>query len=188
MSRVRLTNPTMKTFSSHMGTTLFKDGESVDDVSPREIAILGSITGIEVFETDGSARAGGPSNDMIAQRSMEAPVEVKLVPEGARLEPEEITPVPVIVGPEKTVEQTDAEKVQAALDAEIKAMEEKAAAEQSGTQVKTYTREELEAVADDKGISGLREIGDEIDAKSNSIEGLIEKILSMQPAAKTEES
>lgn len=42
------------------------------------------------------------------------------------------------------------------------------------------TREELEAIADEKGISGLREIGNELGVKSNSIEDLIGKILAAQ--------
>ena len=45
-----------------------------------------------------------------------------------------------------------------------------------------YTREELEGVADESGISGLREIGNALNARSNSIEGLIDAILSAQTA------
>jgi hypothetical protein len=40
-----------------------------------------------------------------------------------------------------------------------------------------YTREQLEAIADAQGVKGLREIGDSLDIKAKSIEGLIDGIL-----------
>lgn len=43
-----------------------------------------------------------------------------------------------------------------------------------------WTREKLEAVADDQGIGGLREIGEQYGVRNRSIEGLISEILSAQ--------
>lgn len=40
-----------------------------------------------------------------------------------------------------------------------------------------YTKDELEAIADKKGIAGLREIGDQVGVKGTSISGIIEAIL-----------
>lgn len=183
MPRVRLTNPTMATFSSHMGVTKFENGVSVDHVSAREIAHLGAITGIEVIEDDGSTRPGGPGADMIANRGMSAPVETKLVAVGELNSPVEITPPPMVIKAEKVEAETEAEKAQTELNAEVAAMEAAAAAEANiapDEATVVYTREELELIADDKGIGGLRDIGDKLDAKSNSIEGLIDKILTAQ--------
>lgn len=45
---------------------------------------------------------------------------------------------------------------------------------------KVHTREELEAIADAKGIKGLREIADPLGAKSNSIPALIDAIIEAQ--------
>ena len=45
------------------------------------------------------------------------------------------------------------------------------------TSPKSLSREELEAVADDGGISGLRAIAEPLGVKSNSIDGLIDAIL-----------
>jgi len=42
-----------------------------------------------------------------------------------------------------------------------------------------YTREYLESVADDRGIKGLREIGEKHDVSAKSIEELIEKLLKV---------
>lgn len=47
---------------------------------------------------------------------------------------------------------------------------------------KQWTLEELEAVADDHGIAGLRAIGEEIGVKNVSIKGLIEEILAKNVA------
>lgn len=44
---------------------------------------------------------------------------------------------------------------------------------------KKYTREYLESVADDRGIKGLREIGEKHDVSAKSIEELIEKLLKV---------
>lgn len=46
--------------------------------------------------------------------------------------------------------------------------------------VKTWTDEELMAIADDQGIKGLREIGDAMGAKGRAIPELINNILQIQ--------
>ena len=68
--------------------------------------------------------------------------------------------------------------------AEIQA-EEAAAAAGEGVVVEVapeqkYTVEQLEAIADKKGIAGLREIADQFDVKGTSIAKLIEGIISAQ--------
>lgn len=69
--------------------------------------------------------------------------------------------------------------------------EEKAAEENSGENDKVvvskiYTEDELAKIADEKGIQGLREIGDPIGAKDVSISGLIRDILAAQEKAAQE--
>lgn len=50
-----------------------------------------------------------------------------------------------------------------------------------GTTVESsYTEEQLAKIADEKGIAGLREIGDKVGAKGTSIVGLIAGILKAQ--------
>jgi hypothetical protein len=58
---------------------------------------------------------------------------------------------------------------------------------------KIWTEKELEEIADEKGIAGLREIGDTLDVRSNSIPKLISAIIARQrgqeiPAGNTESS
>ncbi|WKZ86337.1 hypothetical protein N5B55_05125 [Ralstonia pickettii] len=52
---------------------------------------------------------------------------------------------------------------------------------------KTYTEEELAAIADKDGIAGLRAIGDTLNVKGNSIRGLIDAILKAAGAPKAAE-
>lgn len=175
MAKVRLKNPTYATFSSHMGVTKFKNGVSEGDVSESEIRILGSITAIEVIDADGNCFDGGPAEIINQMRNVPAPIEKKLVPVGEADTREEITPGPIevkAVEPESD-EIKDAEEE---LDAEIEEMN--AEIEEEAETV--YSREELEAIADDKGIAGLRDIGNKNGVKSNSIEDLITKILNVQ--------
>jgi len=46
-----------------------------------------------------------------------------------------------------------------------------------------YDRAQLEKIADEKGIQGLRAIGEEFDIRSNSIKGLITGIINAQQLA-----
>lgn len=52
--------------------------------------------------------------------------------------------------------------------------------------IKTYTEDELAAIADAKGVNGLREIATPLGVKSNSIRGLIDGILKAAGAPKAE--
>lgn len=53
-------------------------------------------------------------------------------------------------------------------------------------EVKRYTKEELEAIADKKGIAGLREIGDPLGVKGTGVLKLIEAILAKQAPVQPE--
>jgi hypothetical protein len=50
----------------------------------------------------------------------------------------------------------------------------------------SYTEEQLAAIADDKGITGLRDIAEPLGIKGNSIRGLIDAIVKVAGAPKTE--
>lgn len=60
---------------------------------------------------------------------------------------------------------------------EVVVVPEKAAAPAG---VKVYSRAELEAIGDARGIKGIRDVSDLMDVKGNSIPLLIEKILQAQ--------
>ncbi|CCG43286.1 hypothetical protein [Magnetospirillum molischianum] len=92
------------------------------------------------------------------------------------------------VGP--AMDLIDAHHVKAEVEAPLErghgdAPVENVLAEEPAAEIKlTVTREELEGLADKKGIAGLREIGDQLGVKSNSIPGLIDKIVQAHEVAK----
>jgi hypothetical protein len=79
-----------------------------------------------------------------------------------------------IIAPLQTKEEADA--------AALKEAGGKPAAPAKKAELK-YAQADLEAIADQKGIAGLREIGDTFGAKGTSIAGLIEAILNAQGTA-----
>ena len=183
MAKVRLVSKEWESFSSYLGMTKFKNGVSESDVSPNEIRILGAITKIEVEQPDGEYEASGPADIAIAVRTMPAPIIPDLKAEGARDERKEITPEDVVINGEKATGEESDEKddLDDAMDDLEKSLGDDEDEDTSGDEeIESYTKEQLEAIADEKGIAGLREIGDANKVKSNSIESLIEKILHAQ--------
>ena len=80
---------------------------------------------------------------------------------------------------EEEIKELEKEKNKRPLDF-IKPKEAKA----KTPKVKIYTKEELEKIADEKGISGLRDIAVQFGVTSNSISSLIYKILDRQERTK----
>lgn len=124
--KIKLVEPGWETFSDYLGFVLFKDGESVEDVSPAEAARLASIVRIETLE----GRNPSPAQMILDNWSG-----------------------PMIVATTDTA------------DASLLAAPAK------------WTQEELSAIADEKGIKGLREIGDDLGLKGTGIADLIAKIV-----------
>ncbi len=131
--KIKLVEPGWETFSDYLGFVLFKDGESVEDVSPAEAARLASIVRIETLE----GRNPSPAQMILDNWSG-----------------------PMIVA---TTDTADAAKAPAP--------------------VKSWTQEELSAIADEKGIKGLREIGDALGVKGTGISDMISKIVEATKGA-----
>ena len=183
MAKIRLKSKQWATFSSNLGTIKFKNGVSEDHVSSRDIDLIAAITQIETIDESGNVAPAGGAHRMAVERGARAPVEKALKPVGEPDARKEITPEDVVIKPKSTpVEKTDeASKELEKAVAEIEAENEKTAAEGENTPVKTYTRTELEEIADKDGIVGLRKIGEDFGVKSNSIESLMDKIEKSQP-------
>ena len=128
--KIKLVEPGWETFSDYLGFVLFKDGESVEDVSPAEAARLASIVRIETLE----GRNPSPAQMILDNWSG-----------------------PMIVA---TTDTADAAK-----------------AASPAAPAKSWTQEELSAIADERGIKGLREIGDDLGLKGTGIADLIAKIV-----------
>ena len=176
MSRIRIKSPQWENYSSYIGTVKFTKGVSDGHVSDAEMRIIGAVTTIEVIEEDGSTHAVGPGQTVADLRSMPAPIVPDLKPLG-ETDTRDVIPVEDIEVKPAKKPKDEIEDTEAELDAITDEGDEEQTAE--GGTVK-YSRDELEEIADESGINGLREIGDKYDVKSTSIEGMIKKILSAQ--------
>lgn len=148
--KLKLTQAGFETYTGQMGVVMFKDGLSETDVLPIDAIRIAAAIGAE-WE-DGSAANVG----QMYLNNMDAPAHVGGGDMSAPVEPKR---------------ETDGEGSQTT---------------ESGTdstttpQASHYTREELEAVADEKGIAGLRELAEPIGVKGTSIVGLMDAIIKTQ--------
>jgi hypothetical protein len=149
---VKLVEAGWETYTGYLGDVEFADGISVELLGRHKInRIASALTIVSVTKfPDGSFEQGfivGPLSDLLAIQEQEG-ITVETLP---------------------TLEELGQ---QANFDlAPTQAIAELTA------QVSQYTREQLEAIADAQGVKGLREIGDSLDIKAKSIEGLIDGIL-----------
>lgn len=150
---VKITQKGWETYNGPLGMTEFKDGVSVGHISKQEAYALGSH--ISIIEIDEAGNELGPVS---LSHDMVRQLDVSAT----------------VVEPTKRQSEIDAED---ALKAEAKA---KAEAEAG---IKTYTKEELEAIAETKGIAGLRDIATPLGIKGVAVKTLIAEILVHQKAA-----
>lgn len=173
--KIKLTQSGWETYTGQMGILQFVDGLSVTDVPFRDAARMSAVMVCE-FE-DGSSCS--PSQRLLDTAGVEAPVG----------RPVEVTDPGLVVdlpvadsGVEKPeVDEDEAARLEAArLKAEAEGKEAVSEGEDTGGEPvdpSLYTLDELSAIADSKGIAGLREIAGPMGIKSNSITGLIDELM-----------
>lgn len=163
----RLTAPGWAKFTGSMGHgAMFKDGVSVAPLTPRQIARIGSTT---VLVNDETGEQVGPS--VMHWRAQ--PAEMAVAPQLATAKQEEI--------------DAEAERVRLAADVEKRKAEEAAALAEAQAKAQAavdaqviYTRQELEAIASNDGIQGLREIAKPLGVKARGISEMVNEILAAQ--------
>lgn len=154
--KLRLTAPGWETYTGQMGVIFFEDGLSVSDVLPVDAVRVAGVIGAEWED-------GRPAN--VSQIYLD----------------NANTPAP-------TIEHNPA--VEAATEAWSEKVAETVVklgeALEAIREVKLYTQDELAAIADASGVTGLRKIAEPLGIKSNSIRGLIDGILKVAGAPKAE--
>jgi hypothetical protein len=150
-------------YTGEYGTVPFENGVSTRLVSPREANLLRAImTGVEVLQDDGET-VDEVLNAMFP-----------ILPLGNYLDAGTEPPSPYLTQWDGTYPpKPDAEAIEAVVQAAPEAQKQVVAAG-------AWTREALEAVADEKGINGLRAIGEPVGVKGRSIPDLITAILEAQ--------
>lgn len=148
--KLRLTQPGFENYTGQMGVVMFKDGLSENEVLPIDGIRISAAIGAE-WE-DGSASNTG----QMYLNNMDAPAFVGMDD----------------VNTQAVVQATPQEAPQEA--------PQDTPPSTPGAAVPTYTQADLEEIADEKGIAGLREVAEPLNVKGTSIVGLMEAILKAQ--------
>lgn len=162
-------------YNGLFGQTEFVDGVSTDHVNLAQANMLGGI--IRIVEVDDNGNELGQvslSADMVRTADFGAPV-VKARARGtdAPVADEETPDAVVIPGDDFDALAAAQAAEDAGGDVDDKPVEP----------TRVYTRAELEEIADQDGIKGLRDIGTPLGAKNTSIHKLIDEILAAQSKA-----
>jgi len=149
--KLRIKQPGFDKYTGQLGAVSFKDGLSVGDVSMVD-ALRVSAVWLTEWENGETANIGQMIlNNLNTPANVGMPVQVR---------------VPQSLAPETSSQRDTA------------GAEDSASVPTNG---RVWTREQLEAIADTKGIQGLREIAAPLGVKATSIVVLIDNILRAQP-------
>lgn len=161
MKKLKLVSAGWETYTGWLNAVEFSEGISVNPV-PQNIAdrISGTMRVVEI-EDDGTelGQAGAA-----ARLKDGATIRAEVVQPLARATEEEL---------KEEAERDAAAAAEKARLAEVK---------------KSYTKEELEEIADKDGIKGLREVGDTLGVRGRAIPELIDDILTAQEKLKVSEA
>jgi hypothetical protein len=146
--KLRITQSGFQTYNGQMGLAVFENGLSVDEVPEQVARRLSGV--IQCEWEDGT-------NPSVTQAELTRDTPAPNVYTTFADVPQEVKPK-LAVTPES----------KAAAPAVVVDV----------TPGNVYTQEELEAIADAKGIAGLREIAEPVGIKSNSISGLIKEMIA----------
>ena len=176
--KLRLTGSGFENYTGQMGVIYFQDGLSINDVLPVDgMRIAGTIGAI--WEDGSHANIG----DVYAA-NLQTPAPTGL--QEARLDH-----LAAVVGVQNAAQAIDvttvvahaqfkAEGVNVVANAQPTAAVGDRVVDHSATNVDVkYTRAQLEAVVDEGGLTGLREIGTQVGVKAGSINDLIDRILEV---------
>lgn len=165
--KVRIVSPGWETYTGFLAYMAeFKDGVSVNELTPAQIGRIGSTVQIVNDETGEQV---GPSTVALAGVATELP-KVEVLKTMDVVKAEEAESAEALRAAEAARKAEEA--------AALKEAEEKAKAAAGAPVI--YSRLELEAIGANDGIAGLREIADPLDVKGRSISELIEAILEAQ--------
>lgn len=147
--KVRLTQAGFETYNGQMGVIFFENGLSLDDVSRMDAVRIAAVMSAE-WE-DGSNLS--PTQSLLDNVHNAAPVVTESADESA--EPKAETTPPL----------------------STEAVEEQASPVQAAEAAVRYTEAQLETIADEQGIAGLRAICDPLGIKGRAISELIQELI-----------
>lgn len=155
--KLKLIGKQFVNFTGQFGGIDWENGVSVNDVNPIEANRIASIVGAKFLDGSDASEC----DKIISMKNMESPYRQ--------------TSRPLTVEEIKNFEK---EKNKRPLD--VKKENKSQPKKQT---LKIYTREELEKIADEKGLNGLREVAVPYGVTANKVSSLIFKILDRQDRA-----
>lgn len=186
---IALTNSALSTFTGYLGTLEFRDGISIDSASRRDCERIKAITAIEIIDS---------APKLISQEIDGNEVSIKVEGAGVRYEwfceKESIvkTSSNHFVLPDNRMYRCLVSNSMGALEPlEFQTKQTKASLEKvdsTNPEINTeseikkalFEREELEKIADELGISGLRELASKHGIKGRSIQEIIDEMLALK--------
>lgn len=162
--QVKITDPGFAGFTGHFGTVWFEDGVS-EHISSAEAERLGCIVKCETLE--GQNPSATQRMVDIQQKNLD-----ELLAEGKG-----------VVGADRNAEQKPAQVEQPAGDQADQVNQPVAKTEEATVATAggkpTFTRKQLEELADKEGIAGLRNIGSQYGVKGRSIVEIIDELTAL---------
>ena len=155
--KLKLIGKQFVNFTGQFGGIDWENGISVNDVNPIEANRIASIVGAKFLDGSDASEC----DKIISMKNMESPYRQ--------------TSRPLTVEEIKNFEK---EKNKRPLD-----VEKENKSQPKKQTLKIYTREELEKIADEKGLNGLREVAVPYGVTANKVSSLIFKILDRQDRA-----
>lgn len=168
--KVRIVSPGWETFTGPLGQNAhFENGESVEDLTLRQVARIGSS--LQIIDV-ATGEQVGPSVIAASMRFNEAPVAE---PNLMKVDLDAKAAADALADRERLAKEEEIRKV-----AEAQALE--AAREKAEAEAKlvVYSRQELEAIGANDGIDGLRHIAKPFGVRGRGISELITEILAAQ--------
>jgi hypothetical protein len=150
MAKIKMTGKGYELFTGPFGTHEFVNGVSVEDVSTRDAERLGAVIPIETVD--------GVEMNVASSIQKKREANDQQVKQDA-----------VVV--EETESEEEVEEVEESLD-------EDWIEKSVSTSAFMFNEAQLVLIADEEGIEGLRKLSEPVGLKSNSITGLLKKMLA----------
>lgn len=163
LQRIRIIAKGWEAFTGDLGGVSFHDGLSDHVLPQRERDRLGSLLAVESCDDGVQSNAAATSEKILRTTSAE-------VREPMRSDADVRSGQSSTEEPETALTAEPVEPIGPPATADVEPLEPQETSE-------PYTRQSLEKIADERGISGLREIADSMDIKGRSINELMTKIL-----------
>lgn len=157
--KLKLTGKQFVNFTGQFGGIDWEKGVSVTDVNAVDANRIASIVGAKFLDGSDASEC----DKIISMRNMESPYRQ--------------TSRPLTVEEIKNFEKERNKRPLDVVESNKKANAKKES-------IKIYTREELEKIADEKGLNGLREVAVPYGVTANKVSSLIFKILDRQERMK----